>query len=677
MTKRKDRIITFIFVLVIIVLINAIVNQFTPFIDLTKDKVYSLSSGSKSLVKSLKEPLSVKFFLTPNLPPPFSTYEKYIKDLFAEYKSAAGKNISFEIIYASTNTIVANQYGITSTQINVLEKDQTSSKIAYMGLAFIYGDSIESIPFVRSTEGLEYNIDTIIRKLIDKNDKLSRLENNLNVYYISSPEVYELLPIGAIELIPDSIMQAVTEANKNLMNKVVFTHVDMSSKNQENEDIVKKLNIKKLEWQDIKDNDGAIIVPKGSGYFSLVLENGDDVLELSTSSILYGDFAGITDEISKGIDSMLGLKANIGYIEGHNEPNTIDIPVQYGGNPNDAYISASRYASEIEANYNFQPLNLDTQDIPSTMDSLVVLGSLTPFSDAELYKLDQFIMSGKPVLFMLNGAHIDENDPNAQMYGPRLTPVTNRLNEILPSYGLSIATNMIFDDNAYRAQLQEGMPEQKLYYIPLIMPENINSKADITKSINLMLAPLSSEILISSNDAKITPLFYSSDKSWVETNELTSSMNGMPKDSNLLSKRLIAAISQGNMTSAFDGKDIPINSTNINIASVNRLNSTTSGRVIVVGSPDMARNSGFDANKIFLMNMIDYMVGDTALMDIRRKGAIFNPPYQVPESIKMAVRFINIVIVPLIVILFGVMLWRRDKNRRKKIFEKFNNGEEN
>ena len=97
MTKRKDRIITFIFVLVIIVLINAIVNQFTPFIDLTKDKVYSLSSGSKSLVKSLKEPLSVKFFLTPNLPPPFSTYEKYIKDLFAEYKSAAGKNISFEI----------------------------------------------------------------------------------------------------------------------------------------------------------------------------------------------------------------------------------------------------------------------------------------------------------------------------------------------------------------------------------------------------------------------------------------------------------------------------------------------------------------------------------------------------------------------------------------------------
>ena len=91
----------------------------------------------------------------------------------------------------------------------------------------------------------------------------------------------------------------------------------------------------------------------------------------------------------------------------------------------------------------------------------------------------------------------------------------------------------------------------------------------------------------------------------------------------------------------------------------------------------MARNSGFDANKIFLMNMIDYMVGDTALMDIRRKGAIFNPPYQVPESIKMAVRFINIVIVPLIVILFGVMLWRRDKNRRKKIFEKFNNGKEN
>ncbi|MEI0567641.1 GldG family protein [Brachyspira pulli] len=676
MTKKKDRIITFSLVVVIIILINAIINQFTPIIDLTKDKVYSLSKESKNLVKNLKEPMTVKFFVTPNLPPPFSTYERYIKDLFEGYKSAGGKNISFEVVDASKHGDLATQYRINPTQISVLEKDQTQTKVAYMGLSFIYGDSIETIPFVQSTEGLEYNIDTIMRKLMDKNDKLTRLENNLNVYYISSPEIYELLPIGAMELIPDSIMQAVSDANKDLMNKVKFIHVDMSNPSAENEELLKKLNIKKIEWQDIKDPSGNIIANKGSAYFSLVLENGDDVRELATSYILYGAFDEIKNEISKNIDSMLGLKATIGYVQGHEEANYITIPPQFGGNPNDTYDSVSEYITEIQGNYNFEAVDISLNDIPSSIDALIVAGSKTAYTDYELYKLDQFIMSGKPVLFMLNGVEINQNDPNAQMYGPKLMPVTNRLNEILPNYGFSIATNMIFDDSAYKAQVQQGMPEQKMYYIPLIAAENINAKSDITKSINLMLAPISSEIITNTNntDIKVTPLIYTSDKSWVETENFMASMTGMPTDTSKLSKRLLAASFEGKMNSAFEGKDIPASTNtqnNIN-SGINRINSTTSGKVIVVGSYEMAKNSAYTVNKIFLMNLVDYMAGDNGLMSIRRKGAIYNPPYQVPETVKLFVRIINIVMLPVAIIVFGLMLWSSDKKRRQQIFEKFN-----
>ena len=677
MTKKKDRIITFSLIVVIIILINAILSQFTPIIDLTKDKIYSLSKESKNLVKNLKEPMSVKFFVTPNLPPPFSTYEKYIKDLFEGYKTAGGKNISFEVIDASKHGDLAAQYRINPTQISVLEKDQTQTKVAYMGLSFIYGDSIETIPFVQSTEGLEYNIDTIIRKMMDKNDRLARLENNLNVYYISSKEIYDLLPIGATELIPDSIMQAVADANKDLMNKVRFINVDMSNPSQENEEIIKKLNVKKIEWNDIKDREGNIVANKGSSYFSLVLENGDDIRQLSTSYILYGAFDEIKNEISKNIDSMLGLKATIGYVQGHEEANYINIPPQFGGNPNDAYDSISEYVTEIEANYNFEPVDISLNDIPSSIDALVIVGSKTAFSDYELYKLDQFIMSGKPVLFMLNGAQINQDDPNAQMYGPKLIPVTNRLNEILPKYGFTVAENIVFDDNAYKAQLQQGMPEQKMYYIPMINTENINAKNDITKSINLMLTPISSEIIADTNntDIKVTPLIYTSEKSWTETENFASSMTGMPTDSSKLSKRLIAAIFEGKMNSAFEGKEIPPSTNaqnNIN-NDINRINSTTSGKVIVVGSYEMAKNSAYKANNIFLMNLVDYMAGDSGLMSIRRKGAVFNPPYQVPETVKLFVRVINIVMLPAAIIIFGLMLWNSDKKRRKEIFEKFNN----
>ncbi|OEJ16099.1 ABC transporter [Brachyspira hampsonii] len=676
MTKKKDRIITFSLIVVIIILINAIANQFTPMIDLTKDKVYSLSKESKNLVKNLKEPMSVKFFVTPNLPPPFSTYEKYIKDLFEGYKAAGGKNISFEVIDASKHSDLANQYRINPTQISVLEKDQTQTKVAYMGLSFIYGDSIETIPFVQSTEGLEYNIDTTIRKMMDKNDRLARLENNLNVYYVSSKEIYDLLPIGAFELIPDSIMKAVADANIDLMNKVRFINVDMSNPSPENEELLKKLNIKKIEWDDIKDPNGNIVANKGSAYFSLVLENGDDIRQLSTSYILYGAFDEIKNEISKNIDSILGLKATIGYVQGHEEANYITIPPQFGGNPNDAYDSVSEYVTEIQGNYNFEAVDIALNDIPSSIDALIIAGSKTAFSDYELYKLDQFIMSGKPVLFMLNGVEINQDDPAAQMYGPKLIPVTNRLNEILNNYGFTVAENMIFDDNAYKAQLQQGMPEQKMYYIPLIASENINAKNDITKSINLLLTPISSEIITNTNntDIKVTPLIYTSGKSWVETENFASSMTGMPQDSSRLSKRLLAASFEGKMNSAFAGKDIPSSTNaqnNIN-SGINRINSTTSGRVIVVGSYEMAKNSAYTANKIFLMNLVDYMAGDTGLMSIRRKGAVFNPPYQVPETVKLFVRVINIVMLPAAIIVFGLMLWSSDKKRRQKIFEKFN-----
>ena len=676
MTKKKDRIITFILVLIIIILVNLIINQFNPALDLTRDKVYSLSRESKTLIRNIKEPMSVKFFVTPNLPPPFSTYEKYVRDIFEGYKS---QNISFEIVDASKNQSLANQYGINSRQISVLERDQAQSRIAYMGLAFLYGDSIETLPFIESTEGLEYNIDTAIKKLIDKNDKLRRLENNLNVYYIASPEIYELLPLGAATSVPDSIMQAVNEANQNLMNKVVFNNLDMSSDNEEAEEILNRLNIKKLEWGDIKDESGNLIAKAGSGYFSLILENGDNIKELSTASILYGDFTAVKNDILKNIDGMLGIKANIGYITGHREPDYVDIPQEFGGNPNDRYNSFTEYLEEIGANHNFEIIDTTTENIPSFIDALIIAGSRTPFTENELYKIDQFIMSGKPVLFMLNGFNIEES--TYPVYGePQLVLIDNGLNNILQNYGLYIASNMIFDENAYRNRNQQTGLERRFYNVPMITTENVNSRNDITKSISLIIAPMSSEVLINTNieGVRITPLLHTSDRSWIETENVSSSMEEAPSDASRFSKRLLAAISEGKMESAFLGKEITNDGTNNNrgnIANINRINSTSDGKIIVIGSYDMGKNSAYQANKIFLMNIIDYMAGDGGLMSIRRKGAVFNPPYQVPESFKLFVRIINIVIVPLAVIVFGLALWNSDKKRRKKIFEKFNNAE--
>ena len=91
-------------------------------------------------------------------------------------------------------------------------------------------------------------------------------------------------------------------------------------------------------------------------------------------------------------------------------------------------------------------------------------------------------MSGKPVLFMLNGVEINQDDPNAQMYGPKLIPVTNRLNEILTNYGFTVAENMIFDDNAYRESIIDIIVENTNSYIEPELAEKVFTPFFTTKS---------------------------------------------------------------------------------------------------------------------------------------------------------------------------------------------------
>ena len=83
---NKKRFIVFIIVVFIIILVNILLNNFNFSIDFTKDRLYSLNKASKSLVQKLEEPITIKLIATPNLPPPFSIYQKYIKDIILQYK---------------------------------------------------------------------------------------------------------------------------------------------------------------------------------------------------------------------------------------------------------------------------------------------------------------------------------------------------------------------------------------------------------------------------------------------------------------------------------------------------------------------------------------------------------------------------------------------------------------
>ena len=63
----------------------------------------------------------------------------------------------------------AQKSGIQPVQLQVIENDNLEVKRVYMGMVFMYEDERETIPVIQTTTGLEYEITTKIKKLVDTN----------------------------------------------------------------------------------------------------------------------------------------------------------------------------------------------------------------------------------------------------------------------------------------------------------------------------------------------------------------------------------------------------------------------------------------------------------------------------------------------------------------------------
>ncbi|MBU0519024.1 GldG family protein [bacterium] len=152
----------------IFLVVNLISNQIFGRIDLTEGKIYSLSKGSKELVRNLDDPLTVKAFFSENLPPPYNSNARYLRDQLDDYKAYGKGKFKYEFIDPASQENLeqeAQDFQIPPVQVNAVEKDRLEVKKVYMGLAFLYQDKHESIPVMQSTAGLEYEISSTIKHL--------------------------------------------------------------------------------------------------------------------------------------------------------------------------------------------------------------------------------------------------------------------------------------------------------------------------------------------------------------------------------------------------------------------------------------------------------------------------------------------------------------------------------
>jgi ABC-2 type transport system permease protein len=166
-----------LFVLGILVLVNIISSRNFKRIDLTDAQIYTISQSSKDLVASLPDRMTVKAFISSDLPARINTLSRYLRDVLEEYATYSNGKLVWEVLDPAKDDkdgkikAEARRLKVEPIQVTVVEKSKRSAMQAYFGVSFQYGGKIEPLP-IRGMDDLEYQISSIIYRLTTKKKKV-------------------------------------------------------------------------------------------------------------------------------------------------------------------------------------------------------------------------------------------------------------------------------------------------------------------------------------------------------------------------------------------------------------------------------------------------------------------------------------------------------------------------
>jgi len=697
--------------------------------DLTANGIYSLSAASKRAVAALTEPLTLNVFFSRNLPAPYNQTERYLRDLLDEYANYAGRHFNYRFYDVSAeegdlpeaardNQQLANNYGIHPVQIQVIEKDEVTFQKAYMGLVMIHGDLIEQIPTITSTDGLEYELTTAIRKLTNKISALLALPDKIRVRLVMSPSLLSVAPyMGLTQLadLPGEIQAAVEAMNRKNYDRLAFEHLSPTESGQL-EGLAKKYNLMVLSWPALSGDS----IPAGRGTIGLVVEHGKrrttipllQVLRLPLIGTQY-KLAGrenVERSINAAIEALIDINEDLGYLADHG---TLPLGGQTEGVPGMPRQGGelSNFESLVARNYSLRPVRLGEEDMPEGARCLVIANPRQAFSDYALYQIDQFLMRGNSLALFVD--RFEESVPGGQnaQFNPQqiqYTPIDTGLEKLLAHYGVRIETAYLMDESCFRQEVPTrlGGGERPIYFAPLIKDENISKTLAILKSIKalvlLKVSPLAlHDDRIDPTSVKVHELLTSSEKAWEmrEPINLNPLFIRPPADQDRFGKRPLAYLLEGAFDSYFAGKPLPVREVSdekagseappegsggdkpaADLAEIERrgefIAKGGSGKIFLVGSSEILKDNVMDAdgrgtNAMFVLNVIDYLSGREEIALMRSKEQRFNPLGETQPATRTLVKTFNVVGLPVLAALCGLAVWVRRAARKKKIEKMF------
>jgi ABC-type uncharacterized transport system involved in gliding motility auxiliary subunit len=177
-------IIAMFFVLVGVYIISHVVSRR---VDLTEEKMYTLSPGTKAILKKLDTPVTIRFYATQGkeMPVELKTYAQRVEDILEEYKKFGGNKIQIKKYNPEPDSDAedsANLDGIEGQQVSFGDK-------IYLGLAVRMLDEKVAIPFLTPQRErlLEYDITRAIANVTTTEKPVVGVMSSLPVFGQMNP----------------------------------------------------------------------------------------------------------------------------------------------------------------------------------------------------------------------------------------------------------------------------------------------------------------------------------------------------------------------------------------------------------------------------------------------------------------------------------------------------------
>ncbi len=322
---------------------------------------------------------------------------------------------------------------------------------------------------------------------------------------------------------------------------------------------------------------------------------------------------------------------------------------------------------------NFQQLPLD-HPIPQSINALIVAGNAA-IDDTTAYFIDQYLMNGGKVLMALDSVNVDISSNK-----PPVVLKNNPALKLIASYGVEEPQDLVLDsyNNIVQFNSQMGVVLQRYPEWPQILPQDTNSTNPVTAHFaGLSLMWPSPLTVIQKPGIKSEVLVTTSPKSWLMTKNFTidpnealmSSMGASVKKQ----KYPVVVALTGRFPSAYTAATIPKAQANADAAPFQSLSPET--RLIVVGGStwltDLMKITQSQANALFASSAVDWLAQDDALLSIKTRSYRDHSLTGLQDNAErqaaaFSLSFVNIALIPLLVLVVGVIRFLRRRRRELK-----------